>query len=293
MLKDATLYFSRGTPSLPTVIQAMDHIDSVFTDITLPSSQKHPAIRAAVAIAKKTLNKYYSLTDASELYRIAIGSSLRFSPPFLHTYSFRKSSTLATNLNISERPVGNSRGSTLPRPSFTHNSSQDMRHLRAGTGMLQSCQTLLPRCVVYPLCYSLESLLTYVLGIPAKSSNNIFDNLPSLAPLQSTALFDELALYLSTELVDTQSPLKWWHEKQSTYPRLSRMALDYLSIPGTSSIFVSSLDCLVVLIPMQLPPLTWSASSVVDGLYSRTPGVVCRLLRRVRSCVSAPGVWRV
>ena len=159
--------------------------------------------------------------------------------------------------------------------------------------MLQSCQTLLPRCVVYPLCYSLESLLTYVLGIPAKSSNNIFDNLPSLAPLQSTALFDELALYLSTELVDTQSPLKWWHEKQLTYPRLSRMALDYLSIPGTSSIFVSSLDCLVVLIPMQLPPLMWSASSVVDGLYSRTPGVVCRLLRRVRSCVSAPGVWRV
>jgi hypothetical protein len=53
----------------------MDHIDTTFTNYTLPSSKKHPAIRAAVEIAKKTLNKYYSLTDASELYRIAMGVS--------------------------------------------------------------------------------------------------------------------------------------------------------------------------------------------------------------------------
>ena len=73
ILKDATLFFSRGTPNLPTVIPAMDHIDSIFTDYTLPTSKKHSAVRAAVEIAKKTLNKYYSLTDDSELYRIAMG----------------------------------------------------------------------------------------------------------------------------------------------------------------------------------------------------------------------------
>jgi hypothetical protein len=62
----------------------MDHIDSMFTDYTLPTSEKHPAIRAAVQIAKKTLNKYYSLTDDSELYRIAMGSYLTFSVVFYY-----------------------------------------------------------------------------------------------------------------------------------------------------------------------------------------------------------------
>ena len=54
----------------------MDHINSVFTDATLPTSQKHPAIRAAIEVAKKTLNKYYSLMDSSELYRIAMSASM-------------------------------------------------------------------------------------------------------------------------------------------------------------------------------------------------------------------------
>lgn len=29
------------------------------------------------------------------------------------------------------------------------------------------------------------------------------------------------------------NPLRWWYEHRERYPRLSRMALDYLSIPGT------------------------------------------------------------
>jgi hypothetical protein len=75
-LKDATLFFSRGTPNLPVVIPAMDHIDTIFTGYALPGNGKPPAIRAAVEIAKTTLNKYYSLTDSSELYRIAMGKIL-------------------------------------------------------------------------------------------------------------------------------------------------------------------------------------------------------------------------
>jgi hypothetical protein len=31
-----------------------------------------PAIRAAVRLAKKTLNRYYELTDTSSVYRIAM-----------------------------------------------------------------------------------------------------------------------------------------------------------------------------------------------------------------------------
>lgn len=76
IFKHATLFFSRGnTPSLSKVIPAMDHIDAVLAttldDITVP-----PSIRTAVAIGKRTLNKYYNKTDHTEVYRIAMGASM-------------------------------------------------------------------------------------------------------------------------------------------------------------------------------------------------------------------------
>ncbi|KAF8548523.1 hypothetical protein OG21DRAFT_1380637, partial [Imleria badia] len=71
VLKDATLFFSRSTPSLATVIPAMDHIDKKFT--TYSRDRKYlPTIRSAVTLAKKTLDRYYSLTNHSEVYRIAM-----------------------------------------------------------------------------------------------------------------------------------------------------------------------------------------------------------------------------
>jgi hypothetical protein len=64
VFKDATLFFSRSTPNLAMVIPAMDH--------TL-TQRFEPAIRAALGLAKKTLNRYYNLTDDAEVYRIAMG----------------------------------------------------------------------------------------------------------------------------------------------------------------------------------------------------------------------------
>jgi hypothetical protein len=52
----------------------MDHIDTYFTNMIAPSSGKNWAIRAALEVAKTTLNRYYSLTDTSETYRIAMGA---------------------------------------------------------------------------------------------------------------------------------------------------------------------------------------------------------------------------
>jgi hypothetical protein len=72
VFKDATLFFSRSTPNLATVIPAMDHIDEILT--TQSSNRKLEAsIRKAVSVAKRTLNKYYDKTDNSEVYRIAMG----------------------------------------------------------------------------------------------------------------------------------------------------------------------------------------------------------------------------
>jgi hypothetical protein len=71
VFKDATLFFSREGPSLATVIPAMDHIDTILTS-NIADSSYSTAIASALKIGKKTLNRYYSKTDLSETYRIAM-----------------------------------------------------------------------------------------------------------------------------------------------------------------------------------------------------------------------------
>jgi hypothetical protein len=125
-LKDATLYFSRGSPNLAAVIPAMDHIDTVFTNAALPSSNLNPAIRVAVGIAKKTLNRYYSLTDASESYRVAMSKLIPtiFKTAFLIiVYKFF---TLVTNLPTSEPQDGPMNGLRRQRKLFTNGLIQNM-----------------------------------------------------------------------------------------------------------------------------------------------------------------------
>jgi hypothetical protein len=49
----------------------MDHIDETLTTSSL-NNKYSPSIRAALSIGKKTLNRYYNVTDQSEVYRIAM-----------------------------------------------------------------------------------------------------------------------------------------------------------------------------------------------------------------------------
>ena len=72
IFKDTTLFFSRSTPNLATVIPAMDLIDKVLTTSSISPSKYSLAIHAALFIGKKTLNKYYNKTGESEVYRIAM-----------------------------------------------------------------------------------------------------------------------------------------------------------------------------------------------------------------------------
>jgi hypothetical protein len=60
----------------------------------------------------------------------------------------------------------------------------------------------------------------------------MFDSLPALAVPKCADLRDELDRFLSTDHEYVQDVLMWWFERRHIYPRLSRMALDYLSIPG-------------------------------------------------------------
>ena len=43
----------------------------------------------------------------------------------------------------------------------------------------------------------------------------------------------ELDGYLRKPVENVKNPLKWWVSNRHVYPNLFRMALDFLSIPGT------------------------------------------------------------
>jgi hypothetical protein len=75
IFKHATQYFlCADTPNLTKVIPAMDtlhqHLQSAINNL-----DTHPALVVALQLGKKKLNKYYSATDLSTMYRIAMGKS--------------------------------------------------------------------------------------------------------------------------------------------------------------------------------------------------------------------------
>lgn len=53
----------------------MDDIDETL-ETSIKNEKYSPALVHALTLGKRTLNKYYSQTDASELYRIALGASV-------------------------------------------------------------------------------------------------------------------------------------------------------------------------------------------------------------------------
>ena len=82
----------------------------------------------------------------------------------------------------------------------------------------------------------------------------------------------------------------WWYERKHIYPRLSRMAMDYLSIPGKHSLFVVN--------GFPHPDINLTATSVaVERTFSQGRLVLSHV--RSRLCVQSThallcvGVWSV
>jgi len=99
----------------------MDHIDEYLA--TASQNVKYSeAIRAALALGKKTLNRYYDKTDHSKVYRIAMGKLLYVLFILFFFHSFLQFSTLVTNYIISRkldgRKVGLKLRETLSMPSL-------------------------------------------------------------------------------------------------------------------------------------------------------------------------------
>jgi hypothetical protein len=73
------------------------------------------------------------------------------------------------------------------------------------------------------------------------TTTNIFDNLPAFRTVPEITS-NELTCYLSTDPEDMKNEdlLKWWVERWHIYPKLSRMALDYHTVPSKYLYFLSS-----------------------------------------------------
>ncbi|KAH9913382.1 uncharacterized protein B0H18DRAFT_888328, partial [Fomitopsis serialis] len=74
---DATQFFSREgeeAPDLTDVIPSMDLIDHQLATDAI-NTDLDPAIRVAIGMAKRTINRYYDKSDESAAYRIAMGTS--------------------------------------------------------------------------------------------------------------------------------------------------------------------------------------------------------------------------
>lgn len=75
MYKDATLFFSQDNiVTIANVVPTMDWIDKMLSSSTM--TPLTPAIKHALTFACKIMDKYYSKTDLSNVYHIAMGTSL-------------------------------------------------------------------------------------------------------------------------------------------------------------------------------------------------------------------------
>jgi hypothetical protein len=72
MYKEATVFFSQDSVStIAHVIPTMDRIEAMLSSSsTEPLS---PSVKHALSFARTIMDKYYSKTDLSNVYRIAMG----------------------------------------------------------------------------------------------------------------------------------------------------------------------------------------------------------------------------
>jgi hypothetical protein len=70
--KDATLFFSRDSATLASVIPAMDKINVLLATGILKHPTSDKTFSAALLKSKHTLNRYYAFAYHSRIYHIAL-----------------------------------------------------------------------------------------------------------------------------------------------------------------------------------------------------------------------------
>ena len=211
--KDVTLFFSCSTPNLATVIPAMDIIDEKLTTDSLDRSRFEAPICTALGLTKKTLNRYYNLTDSSELYRIAMGM-----------YHFILS--LSMYADVCDYAV------LHPRHKFAYFKNagwedewiktaerivrKEYERLYAHQGDAEDGDAMGDEGAanIVHHYHDINIKLSYsACTLQQKTSLNIFNNIPELAKPILSGLWDELTAYLSSDPEYVNDVLSWWYEK--------------------------------------------------------------------------------
>jgi CRISPR/Cas system endoribonuclease Cas6 (RAMP superfamily) len=81
MYKKATLFFSQDSATIAAVVPAMDRLNNHLNPHT--KQLYHPAIQAAMKLARNKINHYYSMTDLSSAYQIVMGK-----PYFIYLFYY-------------------------------------------------------------------------------------------------------------------------------------------------------------------------------------------------------------
>jgi hypothetical protein len=117
----------------------------------------------------------------------------------------------------------------------------------------------------------------------------MFDDLDDISAPIEKKLKDEIKAYLNADLETHDNVLEWWRGRRKTYPRLSRMALDYLTIPGTLSMALR----FSFLKFSQLFLLTLNVYSAKATSFCCMCAVGCPFKAHALFYALVPGVWPV
>ena len=119
-----------------------------------------------------------------------------------------------------------------------------------------------------------------------ESSANFFDDLDCLSAPRAQDLRDELDKYLNSDPEHVVDAIKWWFDRRTIYPHLSRMAMDYLTIPRKcSNIYL----VIVYLLFLQLLLLMWSVHFLRAAYFYHICTIACLLNQRVHFFASGYG----
>ncbi|KAF8416999.1 hypothetical protein L210DRAFT_3428716, partial [Boletus edulis BED1] len=200
ILKDATEYFSRATPNLTTVIPVMDAMDTKLRQHARNDQLSCP-IRAGITIALWTLNHYYSLTDSSEVYRIAMILHPR------HKLEYFKDANWADDwVDTAERLVWQ---------QFENLYASNTTDFKAPNSDIEVLED-------QPVHIKCRANILPVLTNEQKSGN-MFDRMPVLVPPKLKDGRNKLDRYLWADVEHVTDALAWWYERCAAYPCLSRM----------------------------------------------------------------------
>ena len=208
-------------------------MDKMHAELTAAAEnvEYSPALQAALSLGKNLLDKYYSLTDDSEVYRIAMGMYIififdEFWLLLIYNYIYlvlhpKHKLKYFEKQNWDEDWIKTAED--IVREEFRRNYEEYIPRKLAKASQPSKKKVSIHIVII----------LFFVSRSFQSRNDDTDDSESSSSSSEEEEFVEELDRYLSSgRIKGVKDPLKWWHDNQGSYLRLSRMAKDYLSIPG-------------------------------------------------------------